>query len=580
MTEPKPKPIKFTYTQSIVKYKEFLIEKMTFKPLLKIIQKTYNAIDSDSEINHAYSPMEFMAEMNALEKKFVLNDRIDMSPMYADLLKRIDEYSKTKANTLSNVDRKLLTQIYSIVLSKKMSMENDQNGDLIVDIDKFFYIIIEYIKKLNKNERIYVINEQKNQYKDEIHEKIQEANDYIKNVIEPETEKIISILNVEMKKTLNETIELQAQQMIRIKQKEEKANEMRKIAMIRKLLSIGKMVINIFSTGYDVLFKQYADDQTSEIARTSQTMSKTSELIEENYHKKVNVMDNELSLLMTFISADSKNDNHFNKRLIDLQTKVKQIKLERSYSKTSILLHECTEFVQKTIENPTNETTPNILQRMKKTSNLFVGIASNYQEYSEDDEKLDQIGMAIKQDMKILMDLMRLEDQIFSDLLPTINEMHAYLQGFEKNLTNKSSIALDIMKWRIHDILRTIQKKFGDAVSGYSNEYDINNCLVRIGETMTLLIDINDRIHGYQEQSQLISYLTRLQLMNHKNIQLPDNIEFIELETNLQRNLILSLYDRALNAFKQAIFPYAAEYLDFYQLPSALVANDSGMSFT
>ncbi|XP_055306114.1 uncharacterized protein LOC129570500 [Sitodiplosis mosellana] len=582
IAKPKPKSNKLTYALAVVKYKTFLLEKMSSESLLKTIQNTYNAIDFNSDINSAYLPTEFAIEMNALEMEFIrLNDHINMLPMYSNLLKRMDEYSRTKVNNLSNADRKLLTQLYLIALSRKMSIENAHNGDLIVDINNVFHVISEYIEKLNANERINVITEQRDRYKNELREKITKANDFIKNDIEPEIEKTYTVLNVEMQKTLNESIALQAKQRVKIRQKEEKANEIRRMAMIHKLIAIAKLAIGVLSSAYEVFFKP-VDLLTSETDRTGRTVSKTSTIIEENYQEKLNLMDSELGQLVSFVNGnEDSGKNRFSKRLIDLHSQVKRVKLEQSYSRTSILLLECTEFIQHTLTNPTNETAPGILQRMKKTSNFFVAIASNYQnyrQYSEDDGKLEEISKSINQDMKTLTELMRLEDQIHFDLLPTINEMHTHLRNVGKNFTDKSSEALDVMKWKTHDILRAIQKKLGDAISGRSTEYGINNCLVRIGETMNLLIDIYDHIQGHQEQSRLISYLSDLQSMNHQNVQLPQNIEFIQLEMNLQTNLILSLYNRAMNAFKQAIFPYAAEYLDFYQLPSTLIANNSDMN--
>lgn len=76
-----------------------------------------------------------------------------------------------------------------------------------------------------------------------------EAIDFIKNDIESELEKIFTVLNDEMEKTLIESKALQAQQRVAIKNKEEKSNEIRRNVMLRKIFAM----VKFFSSGYELV---------------------------------------------------------------------------------------------------------------------------------------------------------------------------------------------------------------------------------------------------------------------------------------------------------------------------------------
>lgn len=52
---------------------------------------------------------------------------------------------------------------------------------------------------------------------------------------------------------------------------------------------------------------------------------------------------------------------------------------------------------------------------------------------------------------------------------------------------------------------------------------------------------------------------------------LKENLD--QLEFNLQANLILAQHARAVDAFRQAVSPFAADYLDIYQLPTTFAAD-------
>lgn len=108
---------------------------------------------------------------------------------------------------------------------------------------------------------------------------------------------------------------------------------------------------------------------------------------------------------------------------------------------------------------------------------------------------------------------------------------------------------------------------------GFSTEVAVASDLKRIDESMNLIINIYDRIQNYQEQTRFAIYMSALQSANYHNLNVTDtNLQdtYNELRFNLHANILLAQYDRAVEAFKQAVFPFADDYLKIYQLPKSL----------
>lgn len=243
-TTPTPRaPLKFT--TSIIEYKTFLRKYMKFFSLAKAARKLYDSIELNPDISRGYGVTDFAYELNALEKQFYeLNEFVDFLPFYDKLLKRID----TAANEgkISATDRKVLALLYTTIMSKTVSIRSGQNFDLIIDIEGFLDLTIQNIEEFDETTRIGLVKAHRDKYNSVLQERIDVANDFITQDIQPKIGQIFSALDIEIQNVIDETITLQKITKKEIETKQKNAKIIRRNAMIRKWTDIldvvGKMV--------------------------------------------------------------------------------------------------------------------------------------------------------------------------------------------------------------------------------------------------------------------------------------------------------------------------------------------------
>lgn len=585
---------------AINEYKKFLRENLRHSSLRRAIREAYDSIDSNREINGAYAVADFAVEMNALERQFYeLIEHVDLLPFYDNLRERIESYANANQPKLAVSDRKVLTLLYTTILSRTSIMRSGHKSDLIIDIESFFELIVQNIQKLDETGRIRVINQQRDRYNGDILAKIDEASDYIKNEIEPEIEKLNGALNSEMQKVIDETISLQAKTVKEIKTKEKNAKIIRRNAAIRKVTGVldivgkaasflgpeGKIVAGVISAGTSITKEILVDPEIKKHempATVKNVQNELSNKFQKIDQEKIDAIESELKKLIKSLKNMKAEKYKIDDKLASLMSKVKSIKSKNALDHDGIekLLRKFIDFMneqQKTLA--ANGGTAPIMEQIERTANALVVIAASssmYSQFATDDKKLDTIGKAINEDRNNLIALMAFEDQVYAELIPMTNAMHENLDAVEKNLSGKSSVALDVQRWKIRDTLRSVKRNLAQSLSGLKNEHGVENCVLKTDEAINLIINIYDRIQNYQEQSKLAVYLSEMHSASYRDLdvadpQLKDNLN--QLQFNLQANIILSQYYRAVDAFKQAVFPFAAEYLDIYQLPVTFAAE-------
>lgn len=215
------------------------------------------------------------------------------------------------------------------------------------------------------------------------------------------------------------------------------------------------------------------------------------------------------------------------------------------------------------------------LEHAKNGLKVLKSGAELWKLFSKDDKGLAAIRKAIEDDKNHLKAAVQLEVQIYTELWPTIYTLHSTISNVTENMGSQSSVSLDVMQYKIRVTLRNVQEKFASKLNGLDSPKEIASCLARLNEAMELMIHIYDRIQGYNEQLRFAGHLANLQEANFGRLGAADD-NIIAMKYNFEANIILSQYYRATDAFKQAVFPYAAYYLGAYQLlPSLNVTNSS-----
>lgn len=146
------KPNIIDTVSAIIGYKTFLLEHMKNVSIKEIAQKTYDAIDTDNEINRNYTINAIVLEANVLEEKFFeLEKSIDLVPLYQRLLEKIelirqDIRDATFGNRRLLQDfRNALPILRSILLTKIKDLQNESS--LIVDIEMYHEVPIFDIER-------------------------------------------------------------------------------------------------------------------------------------------------------------------------------------------------------------------------------------------------------------------------------------------------------------------------------------------------------------------------------------------------------------------------------------------------
>lgn len=590
---PQPRePLKFIPV--VIAYKDFLRENMKNVPFGRSTQKTYDAIESNDDINDAYTVADFVVEANALEKQhFELDEHIDFLPFYDNLLKRIESFVSAKNKTS---DREVLALLYTAILSKTSSMRSSHQSDLIIDIERYLESIIRNIKELDETSRIRAIGEHRDKYNLDLIAKIDEANEFIANDVQPEIDALFAVLDTEMREVVEETIVLQTKTIADIESKKENEKTIRSNAMIRIVtggLKVLAEAISFFGKGGDFVAAVISASATAvdalvvdpetKILEVPLAVGKISNDLKEqlalNVRNTVDALENQLIKLNdSFARAGLR---EYGGKIDALMVSIASIKTMNPIPRNDAdtIFNDFSAFVnaEKKKLVAVNRTTQ-VAEQLERTANVLVVVETSislYQQYSGDidSERLDTIGKAINDDREQLIALKLLESQIQAELMPLINALQTSLGAAGISAAEKSSVALDVQQWRVHKTIRSVQRKLIESIGGFKNDYGVGNCLVRIDEAFNMLTNIYDGIQTYQEQSKLVAYMGYLQLANIHNMEFDDDqmrANVRELQFNLQANIVLSQFNRAIDAFKQAVFPFAAGYLSIYQLPATL----------
>lgn len=573
-----------------IEYKIFLLENMKYSILVNTIKMAIDAIDSSSEINNVYSTAAFAMEARQLEENFSeLNKQMDVLPIFDSLLSRMDTFSKH--NTLSDVDHKVFVLLYATVVSKMSSIRSEHKSDTIIDIVNYLDLTIQNIAKFDENNRIRVIQEQRNQYNDGLTAKIHEVDDCIENYIQPEIETVFVALNMDMQKLVDETIAWQRRTLNDIQWKEEKAILIRRNIMNQRIISMVKFVTNIFSFVGSIFEETFtsafnsididtnvidSNKEQNEIKSLPLSIQRLRNEMQKNDYEIVVALESETMKLMNSLEIMHFTNNRLSDWLSHLTSNISVTKLRKSSQSHAIsqLINEQIAFLNnwhsQNVPDEIPEQVGYLVQRTANALNVIASSVSSYQKFGNDDQSIDEIAKATNDDRETLTAFLRFENDIYSELIPMVDALQEEIDNIERNIANKSSVALNMVRWKFLNIFHKVRKKLGDAVSRFDVTSSIKESLVRIGEAINLIINIFDRIQQYQDDSKLANYLADLQLANYEYLDVKPQTQedIIELKHYLHANLILSQCYRAINAFKQAMFPYAVDYLDIYGFPN------------
>lgn len=588
----------------------------------------YQAIEDNESILKYYNVTDFVLELTTLESQFFqLNDEIDFLPLYENLANRMITYGNKTLGKLTEDERRVIKMTYTATLTKINALKNGKSAVLIVDIDGYLEQIEKKIVKLSEIGKHSVVNEQQEEYYKELEAKIKEANHLIDDEITPDIEQKRSDMEKEFRKLVEETNEKRNETIKKLGEQDEAVRKLQINALIRTFLGgvdaaataisfagpEGALASSIIKTGTSIGNSLVVDPDDKIFEKVdipsgvSKSIGNLEKLLKEREDKKIKALEDVIKTLEKEIKEDEETDESTNeiehrvegKSIEDFKKRLKAASEANEHGQSSSqptaesveqIKDEMKKYVEdkkKLVEadkEKSNKQKEKWEKRLKYASNSLEVIEASvqiYNIYRKEFGKVDKAKDAVDQTIGSLVKIRQFEEKIYRDLIPAVREMHATLEKSRTTLGTKSHVGLDVQKWKIRNTINDVKDDLLDAVEGFKSEKAMRSLSEKLTSAMDVLIDIYQRIQDYQEHTRLVTFLGRIQTADFNNIR-DDKLRlfFDHLRLNIQSNIIIGQHSLAIDAFKQAVFPFALTYLDDFQLPKSLAAREVNLNET
>lgn len=600
---PQPFPAKETKAVSAaIEYKMLSLESIKRAPLTKIVEESYDGIDLSPEINAKYSVDSFVMEVNELDRQFhEVNVFFDMLPKYKNLQERIKNFEIENITGLRQTDYMLMKIVNATVASKILTIQREQKSDLITYTQKYFDHVIQNVSRGNHFAQVVkMYNEECDRYKMEMMKRVSEMYDCVEDDIQPEIDSLYRELLDETLKVVNGIEAEHLAPSMLIKQKGECVQNVasgmetrsyiaafaRATNTTNKILSPLEVIAAIANQSVAFLSK-VSDAIAINISDIADGVEKFREKLHAHNIKRLEGIELVLHyyIHLSVVNTGPMNPN-FVAAVLNLTAEKNVLKEEGSF-----LYHDIRNLLVKVIKATEDEvhsytnTSSKIKEAIQKGERVLSFIATplsnnrhirlNVSQKLEDNEGLDVVGGAIHQDSNTLNSstCVAFEDYIYDEFFPLIEALYSNL----KNLSANGEGKLELQRFRVHEILRKIQRKFDKATTGYRKIVNLKHFLGQIIVAINSIIDAYDRIQIYEKKMELASHLSELPSADCLKIQETELLNHAkQLNFSLHVDIILEQYYLAVDVFKQAVFPFAAMFLDNYDLHLSLPpANNS-----
>ncbi|XP_055924347.1 uncharacterized protein LOC129956469 [Argiope bruennichi] len=587
-------------------YKIFIRENLA-NNLIKaeLLQFLYH-LNNNRNVTDFYQTLGLVGELTGLEEQFPkLHDDVDFAPFYESLLNRTSEYGKNpKEGEDSREHKKVLNYLYTTTLGRMCNLREEPETNLVVNIGGYLDLVkkdIEVLKELqNQSNKANIINKYKENYKTSVDKNIDEAKAFIQKQITPEIGNIGKEIDNKVDLLLKEIMKLQE------KAEEEKETLIQKRKELESTLALGGLFSGLQIFGQVVSFLGPIGTAVGSVIET--TTSVADSLILNNASPRLlfapNIMPDLKSLanqvktvkiqkivyLDNLIQEILQNVKNSPEKLEDITVSLQKIKVKLAnvrdenfnVKELSAIEMELKQVLKKKEDDlisekddpkEKNSKALAIVEKFSQIVKLGPQILDVYKRYKGDQSKMDTLNSAITQAENKLQQLKAYEENIYNTFIPMLHNLETSLYDTAGKLSNKSQVSLDVTKWQVQSTLKDIKLQIQKATDGFEVKENLARCIEKLEEVMTSLINIYDRIQNYQEQQKLASYIADISSVAASNIHITDPLLINatnRMEETIRSNLVLMEYKRALDAFKQWVFPFAEYYLGKFVLPSHL----------
>lgn len=568
------------------------------------LQKSYEIIDTERNVDRFYQLADYVHELDVLEEQFFkLNDRVDLLPFYEGLLKRISKYEGNSEET-----KKVGILLYTATLTKTHSLRNGDLTNMIIDVIGFLDESLKNREKWENMESATKVYNRRNDYQKNIDAMVDEANDFIEKDVNVYVDEMLKTMKLEFDQVIDETVRLKRDTFAKLEEKAKAMEKLKENIRIRSLLRIfkvlgrgishigkeGKLIGKIIDFGTNTAKGRLEDpeevfQEKIPLPTAVNGTAGAKKFFESNRSGRIQAIGEVMEDLSQSLKLNSTTkENKSRLQIID------EYKRRFEVAKSAGSIENC-ESIKNKVEKYINQEKKRIEAKTDapKEDRVFVelvgkairGLAvltSNidmFEEAKEDDEKLKVAQEAIAEDEASLKKLYDFEGKMYETLLPNLIELQENVESSRKSLVSKSPVALNVLNWKLSDSLTDAKREMTEIFRGFSNEARIGLVMDKLMGGMTMVINIYKQIREYDEHSRLIQYIGDLHAVHFKQIEISDeklSKAFTRLQTNVQSNILVGQYLRIVDAFKQIAFPYASSYLGLFQLPTTEVASIDG----
>lgn len=579
---------------AIVEYKKLLRQKIINFPRMDSLRMTYDAIDLDVEINGLVNIKDLATDVVALEQQFYeLNDKTDVLLFYSNLLQRIERFAnESNEQKVSESEQQVLSLLYAHTLTKIASLNDGKNSNLlIIDIERYFKMVLNNIQEVAHLGAVAIVNRDRKQYVDAIDAKIIEYVAFLRNEIQNEIENLFQDVQIEMQSLIDDISTMETKTLATIKARNHKLQRLQQnvgtnyltglLNVVQMLLgdfaAIGKTIIDVTehmgSTGHGVAHNKPMDVLNRNVLEYMNT----------NDLEKLHAIEMELNKLT---NATRINQHGASEKLEILLLKTqKLISLAPSqiiHEQSDNLIIELKQEIDRLLNDSSRDNSPTDerLRNVSSALNVIDAMPSMYRTFFTNNLKMDTINAAMDSDKQKLRKLSKIETSIYSDLLPAFNDLHSYLKGI---VDGKPSMAMRFQQLNARQKLQNVQRQLTKIAREFQlvSNAAVKNCIAKIHETIDMIVSIYQQIENYESHSNLIGHLTKLRTNDFRRMFVNDaQLSEImnELQFSLKSNVLLRQYDQVIDAVKQAVFPFAADYIGAHHLSLADVkASDTNV---
>jgi energy-coupling factor transporter ATP-binding protein EcfA2 len=586
-------------------YKSFARENIAKGNHQKLVN-FYNYLDDNKSIKDIYDTLSLVDELESLEKQFYKLKK-ETFPYYPSLFARVQDFSISKKGLISNENRKVLTFLYTAILSKISYIQSGSKSNLIIDIETYLTSAKKDVRRLNLlQSKIDVLNEHTNavqnekdklemierlrlSYQEKTLNKNNEAKYFIKNEITPLIDDVGKVLDKEIDFLITETIELQ-------KQAKHEKKELEKLEIkLEAALKARAMFGGLKLFGQALSFAGPYGMAAGAIVGAGSSMAESLTLKSQNgLPTPMNLPPSVKSDLRTIESQvkiiASQKANNLNKlidniskemtghaNLNDVSAKINVIKNKIAKAENDLVkLNSLNTELKTELKNKEDALKTEKVDKDLKTSNAIATLSKInqgvqvaemgfdiYNQYKDDKAKISVVQSAINQTDIKTKKLENFEENIHKIMMPMMKNMVSDMKNVASNLEQKSQAFLDVTKWKVQSTLRDMKLQMQKFTRGFQIEENIARYIEQLEETMTTLIVVYDRIQSYQEQQNLVDFVAAVFSVTPQELKIFDTrlrTTVMGLEMKIRSNLVLQQYELALAAFRQWVFPFAHDY--------------------